>query len=94
MKLDPQDIHCTWMATALQRLLMQRRGDIIEMLNSCGVDPYTIPLWPEIWREGQRVHLDRYMLTEGGGIRRGSFGPMVEEFVIEPDLIPSWIPFD
>lgn len=34
------------------------------------------------------------MYTEGGQIRRDDYGVMIEEFAIEPEEIPGWIPFD
>ena len=94
MKLDPENIRFTWMATAALRLLERRRREAVAMLKSCGVDPHAVPLWPEIWREGSRVHLERFMFTQDGTLRRDDYGPMVEEFTIEPEDIPDWIPFD
>lgn len=93
-RLDPEAIHCTWMATAAQRLLEKRKQETIEMLKSCGIEPRTVPLWPEIWREGPYVYLERFMFTEDGALRIDDYGPMIEEFAIEPERIPDWIPFD
>jgi hypothetical protein len=80
-------------ATVVQRLLDKRAREVIEMLESCGVQLGIIPLWPEIWREKDGVHVDRFMLTAEGCVRRDGHGPMIEEFVIQPDRVPDWIPF-
>lgn len=82
------------MADAARALLMKRQREAVQMLESCGIEPRTVPLWPEIWREGPYVYLERFMFTEDGRIRRDDYGPMVEEFSIEPDRVPDWIPFD
>jgi len=94
MNLDPVTLHLAWVADAAAKLLERRKQETVAMLKSCGVDPRTVPLWPDIWREGPYVYIERYMFTESGQIRRDDYGPMIEEFAIEPDVIPSWIPFD
>lgn len=81
-------------ADVTRALLEKRKQETLAMLESCGVDPRTIPLWPDIWREGRYVHLERFMYTESGQIRRDDYGVMIEEFAIEPEGIPGWIPFD
>jgi hypothetical protein len=93
MKLDPETLHLAWVADAVAKLLERRRGEANLMLESCGIDPRTVPLWPEIWREGSRVHLERFMYDERGRPRRDDHDWMFEEFTIEPDRIPHWIPF-
>lgn len=40
-------------ADVTRALLEKRKQETLAMLESCGVDPRTIPLWPEIWREGR-----------------------------------------
>jgi len=93
MRLDPVTLHLARVADAAVRLLERRRQEVNAMLRSCGVDPRTVPLWPEIWREGDVVHIDRFMFDGRGRVRRDNRGVMVEECEICPDVIPDWIPF-
>lgn len=79
-------------ATALA-LLDSRRRDVLAMLASCEEDPKGIPLWPEIWRDEDGVHIDRFVRTEEGNIRLDETGPRVEEAVIRPTVIPDWIAY-
>lgn len=83
-----------WIADASRALLEKRRQDVVTMLTSCGVDPLDVPKWPEIWREEDGVHIDRFLRNEKGAIRRDDAGFMIEEAVITPAAIPDWIPFD
>lgn len=94
MKLDPVTLHLAAVVDAAMKLLERRKQETIEMLKSCGVDPSTVPLWPEIWREGPYVYTERFMFDDNGRLRRDDYGPMIEEFAIEPEVIPDWIPFD
>lgn len=94
MKLDPVTLHLAHVADAVVKLMEQRRRESVTMLKSCGVDPATVPLWTDMWREGQQVHIERFMFDEGGRLRRDDHGLMIEEFTIEPDVVPDWIPFD
>jgi hypothetical protein len=80
------------MLEAAKALLLQRRQETIAMLESCGVDPRTVPLWPDIWREGPVVYVDRYMYDERSIPRRDDHEWMIEEFPIRPERIPDWIP--
>lgn len=80
-------------AGAVLSLLEKRRRDVLTMLASCEVDPRDIPRWPEIWREEDGVHIDRYMRNEHGNIRRDDVGPMVEEAIISPAFVPDWIAY-
>lgn len=83
-----------WMASATQALLEKRRQDVLDMLISCDVDPGDIPRWPEVWREEDGVHIDRFMRDESGALRRDDIGFLIEEAVLTPAVIPDWIPFD
>lgn len=93
MRNDLRTRYRAWMSDAARALLEKRRADVLAMLASCGVDPTDVPLWPEIWRDGDGVHIDRFMRTEDGRLRRDDFGFMVEESVIQPTVIPDWIAY-
>lgn len=92
MKLDPVSLHLVHVADAVLRLRERRRHESIAMLQSCGVDPRMIPLWTDMWREGKVVYVERFMFDEKGKPRRDDHGLMTEEFAIEPDVVPDWIP--
>ena len=82
------------MADALRALLLKRKWETVDMLESCGVDPRTVPLWPDMWREGPVIHVDQFMYNEHGVPRRDDRGWMLGEISIQPERIPDWIPFE
>lgn len=92
MKLDPVSLHLAHVADAVMRLRERRRQEAIAMLRSCGVDPRTVPLGADMWREGRVVYIERFMFDEKGKPRRDDHDLMTEEFAIEPDFVPDWIP--
>lgn len=94
MRNDERTWHRAWVADVVRALLEKRRREVLAMLASCDVNPRDIPLWPEIWREEDGVHIDRYMRNEHGSIRKDDIGPMVEEAVISPAFVPDWIAYD
>jgi hypothetical protein len=93
MRNDMRTMLRTEVSESVRALLEKRRKDVLAMLASCGVDPMAIPRWPEIWRDEEGIHIDRYMRTEDGRLRRDDFGFMVEESVIQPTVIPDWIAY-
>lgn len=93
MRNDLRTRYRAWISDAVRALLEKRRSDVLAMLASCDVDPKDVPKWPEIWRDEEGVHIDRFMRTEDGRIRRDDFGFMVEESVIQPTVIPDWIAY-
>jgi hypothetical protein len=74
-------------------LLDSRRHDVLSMLASCEEDPKGIPLWPEIWRDEDGIHIDRFVRTDQGNIRLDGVGPQIEQAVIHPTVIPDWIAY-
>lgn len=93
MRNDLRTRNRAWMADAVRALLEKRNADVLDMLASCGVSPTDVPRWPEIWRDEEGVHIDLFMRTEDGRLRRDDFGAMVEEGVIHPTVIPDWIAY-
>lgn len=83
------------LAESVLALWGQRRQEIVAMVRSCGLEPNQIPLGSQLWREGDRIHLDRFVCDpESGNVifSEKLQGPLTEEFTIEPESIPHWIP--
>jgi hypothetical protein len=85
------------LAVNIHRLLGKRRGEVIAMLESCGIPARDVPRETAIWREGPVVHLERFVRHEGDGpilVNDDGTGARVEPLSITPDRIPEWIPMD
>lgn len=85
----------TPMGKAARALLEKRRRETVAMLESCGVDPRDIPMDAYMSREGTRVRLERFVRHPETGNVIFSVAEMRDrrtEFVIEPKVIPQWIP--
>lgn len=85
------------MAGAAMTLWEQRRQELVALVRSCGIEPNQIPLDSQLWHEGGRIHLDRFICDPQSGAIVYSEelqGPLREEFTIEPKSVPSWIPFN
>lgn len=80
---------------AAQRLLEKRRIETVAMLESCGISPRDVPYDSDLLRDGSRVELDLFVRDSATKqIRFDSIlrAPVVTRIVIEPEVIPSWIP--
>lgn len=85
------------LASDVRALHEKRRQDVIGILKTSGASLNGVPFNTRIWRSGTRVHLERFVphAETGNPVwRDDQTGPVVEEFFIEPDHIPDWIPFD
>jgi hypothetical protein len=85
----------TLLRDAAQRLLAKRRSETARMLESCGIPLRDIPYDTDLRREGSKVELERFVRDSATGqIRFDSVqrAPVVTRVVVEPAVIPDWIP--
>lgn len=77
------------------QLTARRRGDLVALLESCGIDPDDIPSATAIGRQGSRIFLERIVRGWDGTILRDEMGvSRVERFSVKPPdggQIPDWI---